>query len=186
MTDRRSPKGLLTETQAGSAPASLQQLVNETISSLRDWAAGLIESSGKSPKDYRTLAQGKDIDRVCAAAQVLSQLEKIRNQLNRTDRSRPLFGFAYEALLLASLVHRATIVDNETGIHSYRVKVRGITERREERTRKAESDRMRYQAEAERLWAERPGRSVAQMAELVAKRLGGKPDTIRKKISRQK
>jgi hypothetical protein len=132
----------------------------------RRWANALIESEGKNPKDYRTLAKGDSdgLDRVRAAALVLVRLDRIKAYVRRPGVSMAAL---VQALLLASDVHQLTVVDNERDI------VRGEADREElaaknaKRRSAAEPGHADVRSRAERVWKKHPELTASAVARII-------------------
>ena len=183
---RQSPKGLLTNTAGDPATIpGFQQLVVEAISSWRGWAGGRIEASGKDPEDYHQLAKSDVLDRACAAAHVLRQLDRIEKSLQQLA-NEPVSALAYQTLLLASLVHQATIVDNESGISFDEKREQSRNARLAERKAETEAAHRRIQQQAEEIWTRHPKLTKTAVADRIKNKKGLSPSRIRRVIPRPK
>ena len=153
----------------------------------RRWANALIESKGKNPKDYRTLAKGdsEGLDRLRAAALVLVRLDRIKSP--HVGQPGVSMAALEQALLLASDIHQLTVVDNERDI------VRGETDREElaaknaKRRTVAERGHADVRSRAERVWKKHPELTASAVARIIEPEC---PDyvlgTIKKGLIRQK
>jgi hypothetical protein len=159
--------------------------VGRIIDHWRRWADPLIESDGKNPKDYWTLAKGDGggLDRVRAAALVLVRLDRIKAYVGQPGVSMAALE---QALLLASDVHQLTVVDNERDI------VRGEADREElaaknaERRTAAELGHADVRSRAERVWKKHPKFSASTVAKIIEPKCPGYVFGTIRKLIRQK
>ena len=207
---QQSPRGLLTNTTRfgwdrehglwrdetgairGQEP---RRLIADYISMWRKLASGRIEVSNKNPKDYYEIANGDVLDRACAAALVLKQLDYVEiylRQIDRdfADRSAPILNLLYAALLLATRVHHLTIADHEIGIATTIDRRRFLSDSRKIKSGRYKQQRRFFQESADKIWREHPDWSKSRVAEAIAKKpirgLTANVNTIRRQIEKTK
>ena len=204
---QRSPKGLITiphkvgwdwleEIGAdqyvirGQDP---KRLLADYISFWRKFAATLIEASGKNPAHYLAIAKSDVLDRACAAARVLQQLDLVEIYLKLIERDfadhqlrlQPSLNALYAALVLASHVHQLTVVDNEVGITTRIGHRRQLEENRTGKAKQAEAKTQYLAKTADDIWNRNPYWTKTNVAKEIAK-TGGNYHTIRRWIETRK
>jgi hypothetical protein len=150
----RSPKGLLTIKRSASVLETRQQIDNN-IRNLRQFAGDLWEAA----KNEKPTAGVLDLK--TAAERVLKQLDMVQIYLNRIEhgykQGRPpqpaaVLVLLDAALVLSSLMHHLTIIDNEVVIANAaaaRVRLPAFSQRRSDRAQqkhrslKARADEIR-------------------------------------------
>jgi hypothetical protein len=123
---------------------------------------------------------GEDVlDRAHAARQVLRRVARIKACLQRLDGISAELVAVYETsllaihetLILATLVHQLTIVDNETDISKGLGERATLKDNNSKRTRHGNTRARIYQELADAKWAKHPGASSERIAKLVAKEI---------------
>jgi hypothetical protein len=207
--ERRSPRGLLTNT-TGPAYGSLTAKEKERLAQ-RDlrfdpiepgkWAITgawpeTRESIDKTLSFWRQFADaikadsdqsGEDVlDRAHAAEQILRQVARIETYLKRIEDIPGALLAIHETLILATLVHQLTIVDNETDIASGMIVRTSFADHRAQRTKDARHRNEPYQAMAVAIWRKHPKWSKSRVSEEIAKKRGQKANanTIRRTIKK--
>lgn len=166
-----------------------QQQITDYITNLRKFATALIEASGKKPADYIAIANGDVFDRACAAAAVLKQIDHVVIHLRSIERdfagrSNPILIAVYEALKLATCIHQLTVVDNEIGIASTIDRRRQLKENRTRRAEQANQQHKHLQKLADEIWRQNPNWTASNVANEIAKKFGGNPNTMRRLIKK--
>jgi hypothetical protein len=201
---QRSPKGLLTIENAGwdrerglwlekigpdqhaIRGQDRKKSIKDCIAFWRRFACGLIEASGKKPADYLSIAKSEVLDRACAAARILVQLDIAEAHIRPIEQDSASLNAVGACLTLASCVHHLTVVDNEVAIASTGGRRKFLRESQVTRTQKAERERGEDQKMADELWRKHPGWGKSAVAEEIRKRRGGNANTIRRRITKQK
>jgi len=172
-----------------------RRLITNYISFWRKFATDLIEASDKKPADYNAIANGDVLDRACAAALVLKQLDLVEIHLRPidrdfADRSAPILNVLYAALLLASRVHHLTIADHEIAISTTKRRRRFLKDSRKIKSERAIRQRRIFQANADEIWREHPDWGKSRVARVIAKEpipgLTANVGTIRRLIKKTK
>jgi hypothetical protein len=211
---QQSPRGLLTNTtrfgwdrehglwleETGPGRYAIRgpeprRVITDYISLWRKFATALIEASDKKPADYYAIANGDVIDRACAAALVLKQLDEVEIHLRAidrdfADRSAPILNVLYAALLLASRVHQLTIADHEIAISTTKRRRRFLKDSRKIKSERAIRQCRIFQEKADEIWREHPDWPKTEVARKIAKKsirgVTANVDTIRRLIKKTK
>ena len=133
------------------------------------------------------------LDRACAAARVLQQLDLVEIHLKQIERDfadhqlrlQPSLNALYAALILANDVHHLTVVDNEVGITTRIGHRRELEENRTGKAKQAEAKHSIWQKAADEIWNRKPNWTKTNVAKEIAK-TGGNYHTIRRRIERRK
>jgi hypothetical protein len=184
MKTRRSPKGLIEHRAPDALPDYRpERLLADDFQAFKEFAGAIIEASGKNPEQYWELSESDVLDHVCLAAKVIKQVTKIEASIPLVERSPAQFRALHDAMVLASLVHQLTIVDNERSIAGDLGRRKFLAERRTEETEKARLRNAPILVRAEQLRAQiKSNRGIAIR---IAKERGGNPETIRKAIPKK-
>jgi hypothetical protein len=135
------------------------------------------------------------LDRACAAALVLKQLDEVEIHLRAidrdfADRSAPILNVLYAALLLATRAHQLAIVDNEIGISTTIHRRRFLKEHRIKKSERAIRQHCIFQENADEIWRKHPDWGKSQVAGVIAKKqipgLTANVNTIRRLIKKTK
>jgi hypothetical protein len=169
--------------------------ITDYISLWRKFATALIEASDKKPADYYAIANGDVLDRACAAALVLKQLDEVEIHLRPidrdfADRSAPIWNVLYAALVLATRAHQLAIVDHEIDISTTIDRRRFLNESRINKSEQAIRQRRIFQEKADEIWREHPDWGNSRVAGEIAKKkipgLTANVNTIRRLIKKTK
>lgn len=135
---RRSPQGLIT-IKTGRYPLEgfrveeiapgqyaikgleARRQITERISSWREHAIDIIETSGKNLKECHEIAESDELDGAWAAARVLKRLNLIEYHLrwierDLADQQEPIFGALLTTIQLATDVNFLGAIDEEKAI----------------------------------------------------------------------
>jgi hypothetical protein len=163
-----------------------KKAIEDYIAFWRRFAGAFIKASGKKPADYRSIARSESLDRACAAARILAQLDIVEAHFRQIEQNGAALNAVLAGLTLASLSHYLTVVDNEVAIASTGDRRKFLRESRVTRTEKADRERRKEQKMADEIWRRRPEWGKSAVAEEIKKRRGGKASTIRRRITKQK
>jgi len=198
---QRSPRGLIENVsevrewvlgeQGGEELSSLfatlnaYNPINDPIRGWREVATECISASGKTPKDYRALSESQTLDPVCAAARILTQLDKIEYYIKLSEhpemftRGNPelsirasLRAALQEALLLPIFVHQLTVVDNEPGLDAQQIHAENLCLARNNRTDKAGRNRAPIETQIQKLLEEDWEQKDTEIARAISEKVG--------------